>query len=397
MRAAAWKQPRHYQWAAEEEAAGPDAMDLERRAAYWFSVSGHVDDGREALDKLLLRIGVRTPTPRWLWPSIALQELRLWLRGLKYRERREDQISREEIERLDALWDATRAFGIIDVPMTFYTTGRHLLLALKAGERTRVMRGLTLGAAGAAVLPVAGRSRALDLLAELEALARNVSVRIPHGGAVPFARSFVDFCLTGHWENSLTGLRGAGQTFNEKCSGVAWEMSTINVFTLWNLLYLGRYAELSQLAAAFLRDGEEKGDLFKATSIGSAMLPFSEMAAGRPDRALILMDESLSRWTRRKYTVQIATSAYIRAWILLYQGEGAAASKFLRAEWPALRRNLYLHVNAVWQWLLFTRAQSALATPLHFADLREIARELQRAMPADWSATKPSTHSPWRN
>ncbi len=51
----------------------------------------------------------------------------------------------------------------------------------------------------------------------------------------------MEFCLTGRWEISLAGFRDAGQIFEEKCSGVAWEMSTIRVFTLWNLLYLGRY------------------------------------------------------------------------------------------------------------------------------------------------------------
>jgi hypothetical protein len=155
-------------------------------------------------------------------------------------------------------------------------------------------------------------------------------------------------------------------------------MSLIRVLSLWNLLYLGRYAELTQLASEFGRDGEERGDLCQSTWIGGLIQPFVEMTAGRPDRALRLMDESLARWTRRKYSIQVAGSAYVRAWILLYQGDGAAAWNFLKAEWPALRRNLYLHVNAIWQWLVFARAQSALAAPAEVVPIGEALRIAER-------------------
>ncbi len=121
------------------------------------------------------------------------------------------------------------------------------------------------------------------------------------------------------------------------------------------------------------------------------------MSAGRPDRALGLMDESLSRWTRRKYTVQHATSAYVRAWILLYQGDGMAALESLRVEWPALRRNLYLHMNAIRQWLLYTRAQSALSATGRNERIRVPCCESPRAPPAAWNTTGRRIRSRWRN
>ena len=364
---------RTYQKAARE-AKEPEVFALERKVAYWFSASGYVDDGREALEKLLRRVGIYAPSPGLLLPAIALQELQLTLRGLKFRERAEDRIPRKSIDRLDALWDATRSFGIIDVPMAVYTTDRHLLLALKAGETTRIARALTLGAVGAAALPVIGRSRAYTLLAMLEKLAAGTGTSYMKG-AVPFTRGFADFLIGGRWKASLADLLNAERIFSdEKCSGVAWEMSTIRIFSLWNLLYLGRYAELRRLAAVYTHDGEERGDLYQATSIGGSTQPFGELSAGRPDQALNMMNESLSRWTRRKYTVQLATSAYIRAWIFLYQGDGAAAWAFLSGEWPALGRHLYLHMSGTRQWLRYTRAQSALAAPRQVAEPAEMLR-----------------------
>lgn len=363
---------RQYQWASRA-ASGPEAAELERRCAYWFSVSGHVDEGREALEKLLLRAGVSTPTPRFLFPSVLLEELRVLMRGLRFRPRTEDSVPNDEIERVDALWDAAQSFAILDIPMAVFTTARQLRLALRTGERTRIARALTMATAGTSVLPVIGRSRSLTLLSHLEKLSRDAPPPYIQG-ALPFTRGFVDFCVEGRWEASLAGLREARQIFTEKSCAVPWEMSLICVLSLWNLQYLGRYAELTQLAATYARDGDERGDLCQATWIGALIQPFVEMSAGRPDQGLVLMDESLARWTRRKYSIQLATSAYVRAWILIYRGDNAAAWNFLHAEWPALRRNLYLHVNAIWQWLVYTRAQTALAATPEVLPLREALR-----------------------
>jgi serine/threonine protein kinase len=363
---------RQYQWAAIA-ASGPRAMDLERRAAYWFSVSGHVDEGREALENLLHRVGMKAPSPGLLLPAIIWQELRLLLRGMKFQDRTEEQIPKHEIDRVDGLLDAVQACAILDIPMAVYTTSRHMRLALKTGERTRIARAIAMSVAGASVLPAIGRSRAATLVTHLKNLARGEPT--PYiSGALPFTRAFVDFCIEGNWERSLEEFREAGRIFGEKCFNVAWETSQLRVLSLWDLLYLGRYSELTQVAAAYGRDGEERGDLCQATWIGGLIQPFIEMSAGRPNQALNLMDESLSRWTRQKYSIQVAASTYVRAWILLYQGDGAAAWTSFRTEWPALRRNLYLHVNAVWQWLVYARAQSALAAPPEVLEASEALR-----------------------
>ena len=350
---------RTYQLAAQD-ATEPEVFELERKVAYWFSASGYTDEGREALEKLLGRVGVYAPSPAFLLPAIGLQELQLHLRGLKFHQRPESQVPRKDIDRLDALWDATISFGIIDVPMAVYTTDRHLLLALKAGEVTRVARALTMGSVGAAALPVIGQSRPFVLLALLEKLSETAAT--PYiAGALHFTRAFIDFLATGRWKSSLAELSAAEQIFGEKCSAVVWEMSTIRIFSLWNLMYLGRYAELRRLAAVYTHDGEERGDRYATISIAGSIRPFAELAAGNPQQAMDMLHEALSRWTRRKYTVQLATAAYIRAWILLYQGDGAGAWEFLRGEWPVLRRHLYLHMSGTRQWLRYTRGQSALA------------------------------------
>jgi eukaryotic-like serine/threonine-protein kinase len=365
---------RNYQKAARD-AREPEVFDLERKVAFWFSASGYIDDGREALEKILHRVGLHAP--RRLLPAIVLQELQLFFRGMKFRERSEDQVPRADLDRIDAAWDATRSFGMIDVPMAVYLTGSHVLLALKAGEPNRIAQSLTLRTVGVACTPLIGKALSPGPMAVQEKLARDRGT--PYMlGALAFSRGFVDFGLWGYWGRSLDRFQEAERIFDEKCSGVAWETSTIRIFSLWNMLYLGRYAELRRLAAAYSNDANERGDLYQATFIGGSIRPFAELAAGRPDEAMNMMDESLARWTRRKYTVQLAASVFVRAWIFLYQRDGAAAWNSITSEWPQLKRHLYLRLGGTRQWLIYTRSQAALATGQTLRIARRDARRLDR-------------------
>jgi eukaryotic-like serine/threonine-protein kinase len=358
---------------AARDAHQPEVFELERKVAFWFSSSGYVDEGREAMEKMLRRVGVKAPKAAFLPLVIALQEAELFVRGLKFRARRESQLSKEQLDRIDAVWDATRSIAMIDVPMAIYLTDCNVLLSLKAGEAMRIARALTLGSVGAAAMPLIGLSRTSNLMGVLEKLANDG--KTPYiEGALSFTRGFVDFCLHGNWKKSLEELLAGERIFDEKCAGVAWEMSTIRIFSLWNLMYLGKYNELRSLAAEYTHDSNERGDLYQATSIGGSIQPFGELTAGRPEQALRMMDESLALWTRRKYTVQVATAAYIRACIFLYQRDGAGAWVFMTSEWPALKRNLYLHLSGTRQWLYYARAQSALAAPSRVAASGETLR-----------------------
>jgi hypothetical protein len=94
--------------------------------------------------------------------------------------------------------------------------------------------------------------------------------------------------------------------------------------------------------------------------------------------AMRMMDAALARWKPGGYSIQLAFSAWVRGWILLYQGDCAAAWTFLGAEWPKLRRSLYLRMGGTGPWLHFTRAQTALAMSLETAKPARFLRCAQR-------------------
>jgi hypothetical protein len=159
---------------------------------------------------------------------------------------------------------------------------------------------------------------------------------------------------------------------------VAWELASVRIFSLWDLLYAGKYTELCQRAPIWSQEGTDRGDLFQAISIGAGQRPICELIAGRPDAAQHILDESLKRWTQRHYNMQLAIAVYIRTWIYLYRGDAAAAHELLDREWPGLKRNHYLRLSGTRQWLYSSRAQSALALARTATDPGALLRAAER-------------------
>ena len=357
---------------AAREAREPEVFELERKEAYWFASSGHVDEGREALMKLLRRVNVRIPgTVGWI-VGIVLSELQLAIRGIRFSERPESAIPRAERDRIDTYWDATRSFGMIDVPAAIYLIPRCLLLSLRAGEPTRIARVLALHNIGSSALRSPAGREGSKLKAAFAAVVESANVPYLHG-MFRLSEGMVGL-LVGRWLESLRLLQEAESVFTQECAGVAWELATVRVFSLWNLLYAGKYAELCRLAPIWSQEGADRGDLYQAVSIAAGQQPVCELIADRPDAALNILDESLRRWTQRDHNVQLAVAVYIRAWIYLYRGMPSTAVEILAREWPGLKKNHYLRLSAVRQWLYSARAQSALALACTAADPAPLLR-----------------------
>ncbi len=358
--------------------APPERLfELERKQAYWFAATGYVDEGREAFQVLLARVKLRLPDRRFVLPALAFRELQLLFRGLGFQERAADAIPRPELDRIDAAWDATRGLGMIDVPAGIYFTTRCLLLSLQAGEISRIAQVLVLRAVGAASLPTLGAGRSKALLAKCGELAARAGTPLLRAWFL-FGKGFVNF-LGGNWIESGEQLREAESIFSEECPGASWEMATAHIFSLWDDFYSGRLNELRKRVSALGQAARERGDLYEATMIGGQIQVLCELAAGRPAAAKQMLDGALNEWTRNVYTSQSATSALVRTRLLLYTGEGQAAWDFLMNEWPLLKKNYYLRLGGMRQWLFYARAQCALAvSPPLLNEAERAAKQLEK-------------------
>jgi serine/threonine protein kinase/tetratricopeptide (TPR) repeat protein len=314
---------------ATEGAALDLVRDLRLKAAYQYCVSGHLEEGREALRKLLEHVGGRLKDSRVsVIAGLLWTRARLRLRGLQFQPRPESAIEPHALVVSDVTWAASAGISMFDVLAGAELQARNLLQALTIGEPYRVARALAWEAAHSS--NGAGKSwpRTERLLAE----ARRISAAIghPHAEAmVALSTGIAEFTM-GRWQSARDRLGEAEERLRTTCTGVAWELDTCNAFGLWARMYGGDFLDMGRRADVLMREANERGDLYASTTIGGFVLPHVLLAQGRPDEAMRAVDDAMGRWRPTEYRLQHLNSLYARVYIDLYSGDSAAS--LLRAE-----------------------------------------------------------------
>jgi eukaryotic-like serine/threonine-protein kinase len=367
---------REYESAAigAEEA---QALDLERRVAYHYCSSGHLQEGRAALEAVLRRVGMNLPrTPRRTFLSLVAGQSRLWLRGVRYRQRDAAQIDPEDLNRIDVAWSASAGLSMFDVVGGADFQTRNLLLALEAGEPYRLARALAWQAAHTANLGGGRWARTTQLLQE----ARTLSERIDH----PQSRGFTTLCegisewTTGRWKQARASLERAEKILRDFCTGVAWELGTAHTFTLWSLFYLGEFAEMERRSSSLLREAQDRGDLYAATTLGTFSAAMARLGTDDPEGARQIVEAFLKQWSHNAFHVQHVIALLSLTYIDLYCRNGVTAWTRVSEQWPALARSHLLRVQVIRVMLTNARARSALAAADGARDRRSLWRWAKR-------------------
>jgi hypothetical protein len=122
---------------------------------------------------VLREIGMSMPsTPRRALVSLLWRRALIRLRGLRFRERDQSQISPEALTRIDTCWSLAHALGFVNTILAADFEARTLLLAIHAGEPTRLVRNLTMEAAYQSFRGAPSRARVATLLSVLTGIAR---------------------------------------------------------------------------------------------------------------------------------------------------------------------------------------------------------------------------------
>src|SRR5205823_13998391 len=151
------------------------ALDLRRRAAEELVCSGHIDEGNELFQSVLLAVGIRAPrTPFGIIVSILFFSILLAIRGLRFASRREDEIDPRLLLRLDCLGSAGTGLGMTDHVRGKEFQIRTLVEALKVGEPSRVARALGFYAAGLA----SGGTAVFDRVMKLQRVLARMSAEL---------------------------------------------------------------------------------------------------------------------------------------------------------------------------------------------------------------------------
>jgi serine/threonine protein kinase len=346
--------------AAAREADPAEALDLRRRAAQQFLLSGRVDEGLPILRDVLHAVGLRLArTPRRAFWSLLFYRAVLELRGLRFRERSADQVPAAELARIDIGWAAALGLSMNDNIRAADIQTRHLLLALRAGEPSRIARALALEVPHtAAHTGQRMKRRAAHLAALSERLARRLDD--------PYLIGLRGICqgvgeyVNERWQRALERVDGGDQLIRDRCTGVAFERATSHTFALWSLLQLGELAEFARRCPALMREARARGDLYAVTNLLS-FTPFERLMADDPAGARRDIAEALAQWSHEGYHIQHYALLQAQVAVELYTGNGRAAWEQVGAQWPAFAGSFLKRVQLFRIQLRQLQAFSALA------------------------------------
>jgi eukaryotic-like serine/threonine-protein kinase len=345
--------------AAAEGAAATRALELRRKAAEQFLYSGHLDEGRAVIQKLLATMGMKLPkTPFRALVSIVYHRFLLWMRGLGYRERAPSELSPEELLRLDTCWGVSLGLGHVDPIRGAEFHIRYLLLALRAGEPSRILRGLAIEAGQNATGGGRSHQRTEDLLRMTRDLADRVQQ--PYGFGMTWLGTGAAAFLEGRWKDTRDHSERAEKILREECVGAACERNEANFYAIRSLEFLGELTELSRRLPALLEDARDRGDLYAATNLTTRLSYFVSLMNDRPEPAQENLRSAIERWSRESFFLQHYFELYAQMDISHYCGDFQGAWDFLKARWPALKRSLILRVQSSRITVFHVRARSAL-------------------------------------
>ena len=214
--------------------------------------------------------------------SLLFHNALIRLRGIRFRQRSTDSVQADLLTRIDVCWAANCGLSVTDCIRGADFNARGLLLSLRAGEPYRIARALAFQAVHVSADGSRSRRRTTKLVQAADAVARQVSH--PHALAmVAMARGLTAF-MEGLWDAAISNCDHASEIFRDRCTGVAWELNTVNIIALWSLAYTGRLVELARRRALLLREARERGDLHAEITLTSVSL--ARIAQDDPDGLL---------------------------------------------------------------------------------------------------------------
>lgn len=266
-------------FAATEGAPPREVATLRRRAAAQLLRSGHVDRGISILVEGLAEDGIRLPEDAKAHFSSLGEMFRK--RGLAFEERPPGAIAEADLARVDVCWEAAIGLATINASRAGYLTVHSLMYALDAGDPFRILRGLAMYVLHVAA--VAPRSRTIRAVVDL---ARTLTERIDRPDARAwwaFTRACAEF-FAGRAAQAAASFSEAEAIWRSSCVGVSREIAQARYLMVLSFHMTGSVTELTSRVPAWIKEAEERDDLYLGTVLRSASWPVW-LGANDPDRA----------------------------------------------------------------------------------------------------------------
>ena len=362
-----------------------EALSLRRRAAENYLRSGYFDEGMASLRDVLAGIGMSVPrTPSVALALLLAKRAELRLRGLGMAPRREESVDPDVLERIDVCWSAAKGLGMIDNVRAAYFQTTNVLLALDAGEPYRAARALALEVPFVGVPGSSTRGRAIELLAEADALAHRTGN--PHALGLVRLVSGTAFYLVGEFPDAVAELDRAETILRERCTGVAWERASGLTIGLWSRWFTGDLREFCRRVPLAIREAEERGDRYLATNLRSYFTNAHWLIQGDPARARDEAALAIERWSSAGFHLQHMHDMVALAQIALYEGDAREAYRVLDERWAKLEASLSLRMQTARVHVVHLRARAALALAATTTRRRDLLRRRSLLAEVDGAA-----------
>jgi hypothetical protein len=176
---------------------------------------------------------------------------------------------------------------------------------------------------------------------------------------------------------------------------LSFELNSCQLFSIWSLYYLGEIDELQRRVPRYLREAEERADLYTATNLATGLCIMNWLARDDVGEARAVCDQAIGRWSARGYHLQHYWAAIARSQIALYSRDRAAARRLLADDWPRYRRSVFKRIQLVRVEARSFAGRCALLVGSGEGDeelMRRAEREARRLLKEEISCARPLGH-----
>jgi hypothetical protein len=196
--------------------------------------------------------------------------------------------------------------------------------------------------------------------------------------------------MQGQWKVAYEFDSLAEPIFRAKCSGVQWEIDSVNVNTLHSLLFLGRFDELFKRLPSLLNEAQRRGDIYGESTLLYRISYMLHLANDEPQKAEKEIKEVAERWSKKEFYQQHFLLLLAQIEIALYSGKPEQAWQLIEDKQRVLKKSFVLKAQIFQILWLYAFARTVLAMfksskDIYFLKLAEQAAQKIQYENMAWS------------
>lgn len=345
------------------DCAPPDQCDgLRRKAAVLQLTTGHYSEGVTTLRGCLASVGLRYPeTTTRTFAELAWAQLRLRIRGFRFRRRPAAEAPPELLQRVGIYRELITAVGASDPLRGFLFATNGLLDALRLGESRTVghflhWQALNQGFVGfdrtARRYLKAGKACWSEPIGEHDLAFHSMCLGI------------LAYCL-GNWFDAETHSARASVLFDTAGQPAWWERATAVMINV-NARYMrGHFGTLRSDVNRHLAAARQRADIYTVANLVTFTKPVVDFACGSMNSDERYIDEVLDLWGREGVQIQHMNALYTKGQLAILRGEWELALRLVDLNEAQMRRSKLERFQMARVLLAESRLRIALAARDH--------------------------------